>query len=37
MKASGSPFSIDVSRIRPQNSPGRVQYFSWVRTPLYSL
>ena len=37
MKASGSPFSIEVSRIRPQNSPGRVQYFSCVTTPLYSL
>ena len=30
MKASGSPFSIEVSRIRPQKSPGRTQYFSCV-------
>ena len=37
MKASGSPFSIEVRKIRPQNVPGWVQYFSWVRTPLYSV
>src|SRR5262249_13167913 len=36
-KASGSPFSIEVSRIRPQNRPGRMQYFSCVTAPLYSV
>ena len=34
MKASGSPVSMEVSRISPQNRPGREQYFSWVVTPL---
>ena len=31
-----TPVSISVSRISPQNSPGREQYFSWVRVPSYS-
>ena len=32
MSASGSPVSIEVRKISPQNRPGFVQYFSSVTT-----
>jgi len=33
ISASGSPFQMLLSKIKPQNRPGRTQYFSWVIAP----